>query len=99
MLSQIHITLLEKRESVCDWVSECRCVYASEGVQGGHSKTIFLDSNQAEPVDPNFLGQEPSLDYKESFEPKSSFLDQVVQKLRASIGLTYSPFLGSFIDI
>ena len=81
------------------WLSECGCVYASEGVQGGHSKTILFDSGQAKPVDPDFFGQEPSLDYKESFEPKSSFLDQVVQKLRASIGLMFSPFLGSFIDI
>ena len=59
----------------------------------------MFDSGKAEPVDPDFFGQEPSLDYKESFEPKSSFLDLVVQKLRASIGLMYSPFLGSFIDI
>ena len=50
-------------------------------------------------VDPDFLGQEPSLDYKESFETKSSLLEHVVQKLRASRGLMYSPFLGSFIDI
>ena len=84
------------------WLSECRCVYASEGVQGGHSKTILFDSGQAEPVDPDFFWPGTIfdyLDYKESFEPKSSFLDQVVQKLRASKGLMYSPFLGLFIDI
>ena len=70
-------------------------------LQGGRSKTgpVLLDSGQAEPVDLDFFHQEPSLDYKDSFEPKSSFLDPMVQKLRDSKGLMYSPFLGSFIDI
>ena len=78
------------------------CMCTSEGVQGGgRSKPglILLDFGQTGPVDPDFFGQEPSLDCKDSFEPKSSFLDQMVQKLRAFIGLMYSPFLGSFIDI
>ena len=60
---------------------------------------VLLDSGQAGPVDPDLFRQEPSLDYKDSFEPKSSFLDPMVQKLRDSKGLMYSPFLGSFIDI
>ena len=94
MLSKIHITLLEKRESVCDWVSVGVCMPVKVSVQGGHSKTILFDSGQAEPVDPDFFGQEPSLDYKESFEPKSSFLDQMVQKLRAYKGLYVFPFPG-----
>ena len=85
-------------------MSECvYCVgmHSLHAMQGGRSKTgpVLLDSGQAGPVDPDFFRQEPSLDYKDSFEPKSSFLDQMVQKLRAFIGLMYSPFLGSFIDI
>ena len=65
-------------------------------LQGGRSKTgpVLLDSGQAEPVDPDFFRQEPSLDYKASFEPKSSFLDQMVQKLRDHKGLYVFPFPG-----
>ena len=69
----------------------------SEGVQGGgRSKPglILLDFWQTGPVDPDFFGQEPSLDCKDSFEPKSSFLDQMVQKLRAYKGLYVFPFPG-----
>ena len=72
-------------------------MYASEGVQGGgRSKPglILLDFWQTGPVDPDFFGQEPSLDCKDSFEPKSSFLDQMVQKLRAYKGLYVFPFPG-----
>ena len=65
-------------------------------MQGGRSKTgpVLLYSGQAKPVDPDFFRQEPSLDYKDSFEPKSSFLDQMVQKLRAYKGLYVFPFPG-----
>ena len=79
----------------------CVGVHSLHAMQGVRLKTdpILLDSGQAGPVDPNFFRQEPSLDYKASFELKISFLDQMVQKLRAFIGLMYSPFLGSFIDI
>ena len=69
----------------------------SEGVQGGgRSKPglILLDFWQTGPVDPDFFGQEPSLDCKDSFEPKSSFLDQMVQKLRDHKGLYVFPFPG-----
>ena len=63
---------------------------------------VLLDSGQAGPVDPNFFRQEPSLDYKASFEPKSSFLDQMVQKLRDHKGLYVFPFPGliyRYLDI
>ena len=74
----------------------CVGVHSLHAVEGGHSKTgpVLLDSGQAEPVDPDFLRQEPSLDYKASFEPKSSFLDQMVQKLRDHKGLYVFPFPG-----
>ena len=55
---------------------------------------VLLDSGQAGPVDPDLFRQEPSLDYKDSFEPKSSFLDQMVQKLRDHKGLYVFPFPG-----
>ena len=87
----------KEKESVCEWVRVYVCMYTSEGVQGGgRSKPglILLDFGQTGPVDPDFFGQEPSLDYKDSFEPKSSFLDQMVQKLRDHKGLYVFPFPG-----
>ena len=74
----------------------CVGVHSLHAMQGVRLKTdpILLDSGQAGPVDPNFFRQEPSLDYKASFEPKSSFLDQMVQKLRDHKGLYVFPFPG-----
>ena len=74
----------------------CVGVHSLHAMQGVRLKTdpILLDSGQAGPVDPIFFRQEPSLDYKASFEPKSSFLDQMVQKLRDHKGLYVFPFPG-----
>ena len=82
----------------------CVGVHSLHAMQGGRSKTgpVLLDSGQAGPVDPDFFRQEPSLDYKDSFEPKSSFLDQMVQKLRDHKGLYVFPFPGliyRYLDI
>ena len=63
--------------------------------EGAQNRVWFcLISDKRDQLIRIFFGQEPSLDCKDSFEQRSSFLDQMVQKLRAYKGLYVFPFPG-----